>query len=346
MSRASLRPLCPSARLPVCLLAAVLLARPLAAQRSRISVSRQGDTVLVVTLGPVNLPAHADHMDIDQLALQTWRMPKAGWLRGYRVDMVDQDGNPLPEELLHHAEMVDLERRDLLRAAYNRVVSVGKETHQLTLPPTMGYPVREHQELGINAMLGNATATSYPEAYVRATITVTPAGTPNIRNVMSLYAETSYDSTGDSDFDLPPGESSKVVEFSVPVAGRVLGLGGHIHDYGTRFVVVREGTGDTVYNAAPRLDSSGAVAGMPQVPMFGRTLRIAPGDRFLMTVFYNNTSGRMLEKAGMGTFGMVFVPDDLTQWPTLDKNDPGVQRDLAGLRSSMQHEMHQGMKMN
>lgn len=163
---------------------------------------------------------------------------------------------------------------------------------------------------------------------------------------MSLFAETSYDSTGDSDFDLPPGESNKVVEFAVPVGGQVLGVGGHIHDYGTRFVVVRAGTSDTIYNGVPRFDSTGAVAGMPQVPMFGRSLHLQPGDRFVMTVFYNNPSGRLLAKAGMGTFGMVFVPDDVAQWPSLDRNDPGVKRDLAGLRSGMMHEMHQGMQMN
>ena len=48
----------------------------------------------------------------------------------------------------------------------------------------------------------------------------------------------------------------------------------------------------------------------------------------------------------MGTFGMVFVPDDVASWPSLDPDDPGVKRDLASLRSGMMHEMHQGMRMN
>jgi hypothetical protein len=164
------------------------VAGPAAAQRQRINVTRSGDTLLIVRLGPVRLPAHADHMDIDQLALQTWRMPAGGWLRGYHVEIVDKDGALLPHELLHHAEMVDLERRDLLRPALNRVVSVGKETATLLLPPGMGYPVRERQEIGINAMLGNPTATEFHEAYVRATITLTPQGASNVRSVMILFA--------------------------------------------------------------------------------------------------------------------------------------------------------------
>ena len=79
---------------------------------------------------------------------------------------------------------------------------------------------------------------------MRATITLVPAETPNVRNVMSFYAETSFDSTGNSDFDLVAGESQKVVQFTVPIAGTVLAVGGHIHDYGTRFVVVRGGTAE------------------------------------------------------------------------------------------------------
>jgi hypothetical protein len=324
-------------------LTTALLASPLAAQQSRITVTRQGDSVLVVRLGPVNLPAGADHQAIAQLALQTWRMPAGGGLRGYQVEMVDRAGNLLPGALLHHAEMVDLDRRDLLRPALNRIVSSGKESGALILPPGMGYPVVANQQLGINAMLANPTATAYPAAYVRATITLIPAGTPNIRNVMSFYAETSYDSTGNSDFDLPAGESQKVVQFTVPVAGAVLAVGGHIHDYGTRFVVVRGGTTDTIYNVVPRLDSTGAVSGMPTLPMFGRVVRIAPGDGFVMTVFYNNTSGRMLAGAGMGTFGVVFAPDDPSQWPPLDRTDRRVQHDLADLRNPHQHVMTQGM---
>ena len=329
----------------LCAAALTALASPLAAQQSRIRVSPESDSVLVVRLGPVRLPARAGHHDVTQLALQTWRMPAGGWLRGYKVEMVDASGRLLPSELLHHAEMVDLDRRDLLRPALNRVVSAGKETSQLMLPNGMGYPIASGQQLGINAMLANPTDSVFEAAYVRATIAVVPAGRLNVRNVMSFYAETSYDSTGNSDFDLPAGESNKVVEFTVPAAGQVLAVGGHIHDYGTRMVVVRAGAGDTLYNAVPRTEANGAVLGMPTQPMFGRAVRVAPGDRFVMTVFYNNPTGRMLEAAGMGTFGVVFAPDDLGQWPALDRNDRRVQHDLADLKSPHQRVMRQGTQM-
>jgi len=327
-------------------LGTLIAAAPLTAQQQKISVSHPSDTILVVRLGPVNLPAHAMHHDVHQLALQTWRMPAGGWLRGYKVEMVDARGNVLPRVMLHHAEVVDLDRRDLLRHAYNRVVSQGKETSDLLLPAGMGYPVAANQQMGINAMLHNPTGDAYPAAYVRATFRIIPAGTPNVRNIMSFYAETSYDSTGDSDFDLPPGELTKEVDFTVPIAGQVLAVGGHIHDYGQRFVVARADAPDTLYNAVPRTDSTGAVLGMPTQPMFGRAFHIAAGDRFVMKVTYDNTSGELLEKAGMGTFGVVFAPDDVAQWPALNRDDPEVRRDLAQLQSGMTHMMNQGMQMH
>ena len=325
------------------LIALAILVSPLSAQQPRVTVETSGDTVLVVRLGPINMPANAEHDRISQLALQTWQMPAGGWLRGYRVEMVDGSGNVLPSALLHHAELIDLERRDLLRPAYNRVASAGKETRALLLPARMGYPVRRGQRVGINAMVANPTSQAHPAAYVRATLTMVPESTTNVRPVLGFYAETSYDSTGDSSFDLPAGASQRVVNFTVPIAGQVLGVGGHLHDFGTRFVVVRAASPDTIYNAVPRRDSSGVVSGMPRQAMFfGRAVRIAAGEQFVMTVYYDNPTGRLLRGAGMGTFGVVFSPDDLAAWPALDTASAPLRRDLAALRSTHQHPMQTG----
>ena len=336
-------------RSPLLALLAMLAAGTAAAQQTGTRTTLVAND-LVVRLGPVMLMAHADHGSVDQLALQTFQVPVGGWLRGYRAEVVDEAGHPLPQELLHHAELVDLERRDLLRTALNRVVSVGKETAPIMLPPGMGYPVRRGQTLGVNSMVHNPTDTDYHVAYIQVTLTLTPDTVrPPLRNVLGFYAETSPTGSsanntvnGTSSFDLPPGSSQQVVTFTVPIAGQVLGIGGHIHDFGERIVVVRGATGDTLYDAAPRTDSTGAVLGMPLRPMFGRALHVAAGEQFVMTVRYNNTSGRLLEGAGMGTLAVVFVPDDLAAWPALDASAPGVVADLAELRSKHQHmmEMH------
>ena len=44
---------------------------------------------------------------------------------------------------------------------------------------------------------------------------------------------------GSNTFDVPPGKSSKSYEFSLPVGGRLLGVGGHMHDYGVRVRLAR-----------------------------------------------------------------------------------------------------------
>jgi hypothetical protein len=231
-----------------------------------------------------------------------------------------------------------------------RVISAGKETAPVMLPPGMGYPVRRGQTLGVNSMLHNPTGTDYHVVYLQVTLTmVRDTVTPPLRNVLGFYAETSATGLpGDSvnassSFDLPAGHSEQVVPFTVPIAGQILGVGGHMHDFGERLILVRAGTSDTLYNAVPRTDSTGAVLGMPLAPMFGRAVRVAAGERFVMTVRYNNTTGRMLEQAGMGTLAVVFVPDDLAAWPSLDRSAPGVVADLAALRSPHQQMMDMHM---
>ena len=315
-----------------------------AAQQPLIHTAMQGQD-LVVTIGPVNLPAHADHMAVQQPALQSWQMPAGGWIRGYRVDMVDGHGTAIAQETLHHAELVDLGRRDLLRRAYNRIISAGKETAALSLPDSMGYPVRAGQRLGVNAMLANPTRTAYPAAYVRITLTMIPDTARGIRSVLGMYAETSElnpDSTnGDSSYDLMPGHSERMVHFTVPIGGIIFGMGGHIHDYGTRLVLTRM-SGDTVYDGVPRKDRNGVVLSMPRVI---DSIRVNAGEMFMMNVVYDNPTGRMLEGAAMGTLGVAFIPDDVSQWPALNENDPAVRADLTSLQMPSHMMMHQGTQM-
>ena len=47
----------------------------------------------------------------------------------------------------------------------------------------------------------------------------------------------------------------------------------------------------------------------------------------------------------MGTIGVAFIPDDLTQWPPLDEDDPAVKADLARLRQPSHGMMRQGTQM-
>jgi hypothetical protein len=296
----------------------------------------------VVTIGPTDLPAHADHHTVREPGVQLIRVPRSGWLQGYMVEIVDSSGHVLPREVIHHVEMIEFGRRELLGPQIQRMVSVGKETPRELLPEGIGYPVHRGQPLGVNAMLHNPTGTAYRGVYARVTIPYAPeGGETRPLDVYSITTDVTGAVGSSSMYDVPPGRSSRSREFTVPLSGRLLGVGGHLHDYGARLLLVNVSTGDTVYNGVPTVDSTGAILSMPigNLWLHGG-YRIRAGQRFRLTAFYNNTSGRTIPMGAMGTLGGAFNPDSGQAWPALNPDDPGTRADLTyleGLKGT--HEM-------
>ena len=95
---------------------------------------------VVVTVGPVDIPpSEYAHHGADTYRYFEW--PVSGWVRGYRVDLVDSAGALLPRSLLHHAGMANLDRRQLAYPLAERLFAAGPETTPAVLPGSMGLPM-------------------------------------------------------------------------------------------------------------------------------------------------------------------------------------------------------------
>jgi len=301
----------------------------------------------VITVGPTDLPAHSGHHMVRQYGVQVFRLPRGGWLKGYVVDIVDAGGRVLPRELIHHVEMIEFERRALLGPEIQRMVSVGKETPTSLLPPGIGYPVRRGELVGINAMLDNPTDSTYRGVYARVTLPYTAeGGATRLLDIISISTDVTGNVGRSSDYDVPPGRSSVSHDFTIPISGTLLAVGGHLHDFGARLLLVNLTTGDTLYDALPTADSSGRITDMPMGNLW-RTggYRVGGGQRFRLTAFYDNPTSRTIPQGAMGTLGGAFKPDAGQVWPALDPDDPGTRADLAYLQAlGRMHDMG-GMKM-
>lgn len=90
----------------------------------RVDSSRH--EVLVVA-GPFRLSGGTGHHDHSGHAavLLPFRWPVGGWLRGVAIEVSDSQGRPLSRRLLHHLNVVNLERRQLVQPAYERLLAVG-----------------------------------------------------------------------------------------------------------------------------------------------------------------------------------------------------------------------------
>ncbi len=290
---------------------------------------------MVITIGPTTLPARSSHHDLRQFGLRTVILPSGGWLRGYEVELVDSAGDTLPRDLIHHVEMIELERRALLDSGYQRMVSVGKETPTEMLPAGIGYPVRRGERVGINAMLDNPTGTTYAGAYVRVTLPYIPAGTePPPLEIYTISTDVKGLVGQPSDFDVPRGASERSHQFTIPISGWLVAVGGHLHDFGRRITLVSLLTKDTIYDARARLDAHGHIVSLPMGELWHHGgYHVTAGEGFELTAWYDNTSGRTIPDGGMGTLGGVFKPDSGQAWPVLDPSAPAIRSDLAYLES-------------
>lgn len=310
----------------------------LAAQQSTVRVADEGGE-LVILIGPIDVPlpvmgaepdTHADHhggMILPPVGEVV--VPLDAWVYAFRYELVDAAGQPVPSAVLHHLNIIDGNQRDLFLPISYRVAAMGSETGRLGLPRALfGHPLRAGQRLVASAMLHNPTDSAYRGVTVRFVMEYVKTGRPwPLFPVYTFQMDVMFPA-GDKDFDLPPGRTSRWWQGSPAVAGRILGVGGHLHQYAERLVLENVTTGDTIWQGRPILDDGGTLAGVTVGRLYRRLgVEVTPDQVYRATVIYENPTGDTIPKGGMGLIAGVFMPSG--PWPRPDVADPLYQLDRA-----------------
>ena len=316
---------------------------------------------VVITTGPwklANMPP-MDHAMMDMGAdapLQRFTWPVDGWFRGFKYELVDEHGTVLDRRIIHHMIMVNFDRRQLLYAAVERIAGAGSETDDASVPKTIGVPLSKGTDLGFYIMWHNETGKDLDAVYLKYTMLWMPTNqNPRPVSSLPLYMDVNLTVGGSNTFDVAPGRTTKAYEFTLPVSGRLLGVGGHLHDYGSFVRLEDAETGRELARVVARRDSSGRVLGVSRklFGVSGEGLKLAAGHRYRVVGVYDNPTdqtsfGVMAHMVGL------FVPDDLSKWPKVDTADSTLRKDLASLHvpgygeASDGHENmpHGGMQMD
>ena len=305
---------------------------------------------LTITAGPYLLPdmppmeehgmMHEGMVGDTPLGGFAW--PLDGWVRGFRVALVNGRGQELPRHVLHHLIMVNFSRRQLVYPASERLMGAGSETGDVTVPKTIGIPLHPGMRLGMYVAWHNDTGKDLEDVYLKLTMLWTPKNqTPPPANSMPVYFDANLTVGGSNTFDAPPGRSEKAYEFTLPVGGRLLGVGGHMHDYGARVRLMDVESGKEVTDVAAELDSTGRITGVERhlFGIWGDGLKLKANHRYRLVGEYHNPTGKPLSRVMAHMVGL-FVPDDMSKWPRIDPADPGYQRDLASLQVTGEEAAH------
>jgi hypothetical protein len=298
-----------------------------ALKRTTITANPRRDQ-LTLELPAVDLPPGAV---INQPA-SVGTFPVNGSIYALHAEVVDGDGRSLPLDLLHHMNVMDPGERELFLPIARRILASGRETGEIRFPWLLfGAPIRAGEQILANAMLHNPTTVGYRDVRVRLVVSYVPERRPwPFFAVLPWQLDVAFP-VGDKSFDLPPGRSERSYEGSPAVAGRLVVIGGHMHQYGQAIEFWDATTGTKLWHGEPAPAHAGEPSAVPVTTFYRLTgigLPITPSHRYQVRVIYDNPTGSTIAAGGMGVVGGLFMPDRNAVWPAADTSDSLYQKDL------------------
>jgi hypothetical protein len=291
-------------------------------------------TAHIVTLrvGPMNLPAHTGHMKMPQPPDQVWQIPFDGWLLAYHPKLVDANGQSVPGTVLHHTAFWNENRADFLCPnKEEHIFGAGSEMTDWAEVPGYGYRVQNNDRIRIETMVYNPTPASYPKVYLEVAIPFQDAAenaTPR-KNVYPAWMDVK--SCGNSSYDVPAGKSEKSGTVTVKYDGVLLGVGGHLHDYGRQVVLQDASRKETVATLEAKVNEKSLLESVP-VKLFldQGGYKFSAGDVLKISASYDNPTGKLLRDGAMGIAVGYFVPAEDSQMAALRRQTPSAHN-MAGM---------------
>lgn len=296
-------------------------------------------------MAAIDIPAATGHHGGPQPAPLRVSAPFDGWIHGYSWDLVGPDGRPVGRDALHHIKLAAPDRRELFSHQMLRIAGAGRETGPVKLPTQVGYRVRAGDPLLMTAMMHNSTGVPLEGVRVRLHLRYSPAGPwrdplsayPFFAHVTAPGEETAY--------DLPPGPSERSIVLQPAISGRVLALGGHLHDYGEELRFEDAASGRVLWKTRPVRDGAGAVLSVPSRTFVMRGgISIEAGRSYRFVAVYDNPTGAVIPGGGMATLGGMFAPDE--PWPDADTTHPiyvwDMEREVSSYSAHGAHSGHGG----
>jgi len=296
--------------------------------------TNENSQIITLRVGPMTLPANTSHMKMPQPPDLVWTIPTAGWLLAYHPKLVDGAGNSVPGAVLHHVAFWNENRSDFLCPnKEEHIFGAGGELTDWVQIPGFGYRIEKGDHIRIETMIHNPTATSFEKVFLEISIPYAPfiddATPAPVKNIYPAWMDVA--SCGNSGYDLPPGASKKTGTVPVKYSGILLGVGGHMHDYGQQLALEVSGVASSetkvpeteisrtqfalarkeVAVLAARTDEQGHLISIPVVTFFQTGgYQFAAGDQLTITATYNNPTGKLLRDGAMGIVVGYFVPQD------------------------------------
>lgn len=287
---------------------------------------------VIISVTPLHLAGGTTYEHMHDETKLPFAWPVGGWVRGYRIDVVDSAGRLLPRGFLHHAGVANLGRRELPYPVAERLIAAGRETPPLMLPESMGIPLPAGQRLVLYYMLVNPGADDIDGASLRITVAWTPEGGRAPQSVFPMFLDANPVRESRT-FDLPVGRTTTSAEVTLAVSGYLRALGGHAHDHAVELRLEDAATNEVLARLTTKRDPEGRLLSITTDRFLfkRRGLHLAANHPYRVVSIYDNPTCQTIPAGAMAFMIGPFSPDDAARWPAVDPDDPEYRRDYAEL---------------
>jgi hypothetical protein len=187
----------------------------------------------IVKYGPFTLPSSMDSSMGMMTVLERMTPPCEGeYFTKIKADLIYADGSKANYDtnvMLHHVVIYNQNKDNLTCPGVGiseQVFGSGNERIRLELPPGYGYQIEKNPNWAFMAEVMNL---SKDQQNVYVSLDVMCVDRP-LKAVRSLWLD--INNCGDSQFTAPAGFSETTADWKSSLSGTIVGIGGHVHDYG------------------------------------------------------------------------------------------------------------------
>jgi len=261
--------------------------------------------------------------------------PVEGGLRGIKLRLFTKDGTRLPHTVLHHLNLLDFGRRELLYPVPARVFAIGADTPDVEVPDAFEVRMERGDSLGWYIMWDHDVPADIEGVYVELVLAY--GNLPGAEAALTtLYIDSHLTVGNPTSFDVPPGRSEISYEWESPLPGALVAVSGHMHEYGVEVRLEDAETQKVLFRLERHTDENG-LARMDQkifrrfFNLFDASLKLKPHHPYRIVGVYDNPTGDTIREGGMAQIGGLFRPQNWADWPPNDPSDPLYRLDVSGM---------------
>lgn len=263
------------------------------------NLEEPGAQKLIYHVGPVNLmPSTSLEEQIDRPATLKFQVSEPVWVTGFKPEVIDANGNPLPGNLIYKAILFNGHDSNPICTSSNKGNPFAVATSTLTkveLPDGFGYPLLPDDPLVAEVIFQNPQPQDYLDVTFSFELETIPMDkTKSYSDVKAVLLDT--DPCDHKPITLEPGafvEQSKT--FTLPEGGDLMVANGLLSNYGISVSLThqREGAVSVLpfWRAEALLNEQHQIVDLTPNPFLDpEGIKIAGGDKMTLGVTFDNFS--------------------------------------------------------